>query len=309
MPNYGVIDLGSNSVRLCVYEVKNDTKDSYTKKDFRTLLNNKAMAGLSAHIESGYFTKQGIEHAVDVLKGHNKRLKYFDCIRTDVFATAVLRNAKNATSVIASIEERTGFPIRVLSEQEEAHLGFRGAASDQVLENGTLIDIGGGSTELTQIRESIDLYKASIAHGSLSLYAQEVKAILPKIKELNRMRESISDSLDGLKERSSLEHDVFFGIGGSLRAAAKVYAEVFTPGNRPDTMKLRDYERLIRYSLEYPENFAHLALKAAPDRIHTVIPGSTIAYQLMKECGAHELVLCKNGIREGYLIEHMLLGT
>ena len=92
MPNYGVIDLGSNTIRLCVYEVKDDSKRAYARKDFRTLLNNKVMAGLSAHVSGGVFTEAGVAHALDVLAGHAKRLRYFDCKRTDVFATAVLRN-------------------------------------------------------------------------------------------------------------------------------------------------------------------------------------------------------------------------
>ena len=50
MPNYGVIDLGSNSVRLVVYEVKDDRRPVYTNKDFRSLLNDKVMAGLAAYV-------------------------------------------------------------------------------------------------------------------------------------------------------------------------------------------------------------------------------------------------------------------
>ena len=52
MPNYGVIDLGSNSVRLVVYEVKDDRRAVYTNKDFRSLLNDKVMAGLAAYAVS-----------------------------------------------------------------------------------------------------------------------------------------------------------------------------------------------------------------------------------------------------------------
>lgn len=308
MSNYGVIDLGSNSVRLCVYEVKDDHKNSYTKKDLRTLLNNKVMAGLSAHVENGFFTEQGIHHAVTVLHGHNKRLKYFNCKRTDVFATAVLRNAVNSKAAIRRIEEETGFRITILSEEDEAHLGFVGAVSDQHLETGTLIDVGGGSTEFTRIRKGKDSDNVSIAMGSLSSYSNYVEAILPTEEESETIRRAFTKKFEKLDKPGRYGADRLYGIGGSVRAAAKVYAELFSLEKRPEVLLPEDLEELIAVGTSRPNEFAHVALKAAPDRIHTVLPGCIITQSIMQACSAKELTLCKNGVREGYLIERMLLG-
>ena len=168
MPNYAVIDLGSNSVRLVVFEVRNDKKRSYSYKDVRHLLNNKSMAGLAAYVEDGVFTEAGVKRAASVLKGHLKRSKYFQCKRIDCFATAVLRNASNCDDAIAAIEEETGLPITLLSARDEAHLGFVGATCDRAIERGTLIDIGGGSTELTRIEDGKESDGVSLGMGSLS---------------------------------------------------------------------------------------------------------------------------------------------
>ena len=95
MPNYAVIDLGSNTIRLVVYEVKDDRRKTYSSKDFKSLINDKVMAGLSAFVAAdGTFTDDGVRRAASVLKGHAKRARYFDCKRIDVFATAVLRNVR-----------------------------------------------------------------------------------------------------------------------------------------------------------------------------------------------------------------------
>ena len=102
MPNYGVIDLGSNSVRLVVYEVKDDRRPVYTNKDFRSLLNDKVMAGLAAYVREAVFTQAGVERAASVLKGHLKRARYFQCKRIDVFATAVLRNCDNSAEAVTA---------------------------------------------------------------------------------------------------------------------------------------------------------------------------------------------------------------
>ena len=101
MPTYGVIDLGSNSIRLVIYEVKDDRRSTYSSKDFKSIINDKVMAGLAAFVEDGVFTSDGVDRAVNVLKSHMKRVRYFGCKRVDVFATAVLRNAVNCADAIA----------------------------------------------------------------------------------------------------------------------------------------------------------------------------------------------------------------
>ena len=116
MPNYGIIDLGSNTVRMCIYEVRNSKQTEYRKKkDFRTIINHKIMAGLAAHVEDGLMTAQGIDHAVSVLSGHLRRAEYFNCKRLDIFATAVLRNCDNSHEAVRLIERRIGHDIRILS--------------------------------------------------------------------------------------------------------------------------------------------------------------------------------------------------
>ena len=167
MPTYGVIDLGSNSIRLVIYEVKDDRRSTYSSKDFKSIINDKVMAGLAAFVEDGVFTPDGVDRAVNVLKSHMKRVRYFGCKRVDVFATAVLRNAANCTEAVAEIERRCGLAVTLLSARDEAHLGFVGARCSTPLERGTLVDIGGGSTELTRVEGGRDSDDVSLGQGSL----------------------------------------------------------------------------------------------------------------------------------------------
>ncbi|WP_139653736.1 Ppx/GppA phosphatase family protein [Raoultibacter phocaeensis] len=308
MPNYGVIDLGSNTIRLCVYEVKDDSKRSYSRKDFRTLLNNKVMAGLSAHVSNGMFTEGGVAHALDVLAGHAKRLKYFDCKRTDVFATAVLRNSANSAEAVRAIEKGSGFRITLLSAEDEAHLGFVGASCDRPIEKGALIDIGGGSTELTRISRGTDHDNVSLGQGSLSSFAAHVQSILPTQAEAEAIEASLEEKLGAL-DTTRYRSEVLYGIGGSVRAAAKMHAEAYGQGERPEELAREDIDAIIGACLADPDAFAHTALKAVPDRIHTLVPGCLIIRRLMHDFGANSLCIRKKGVREGYLIERMLIGS
>lgn len=306
MPNYGVIDLGSNSIRLVAYEVKDDRKHAYTNRDFKSLINDKVMAGLSAYVQDGRFTQAGVERAASVLKGHVKRAKYFQCKRIDVFATAVLRNCENSAQAIDAVEKRCGLRINLLSARDEAHLGFRGATCDSAIERGTLIDIGGGSTELTRIEGETDSHDISIPQGSLSSYARFVADVLPTRTETAAIAASLRERMAALPDFASFRAKRFYGVGGSVRAAAKMLALTTESAERPKEMTLADISSLLGLLESSPSRFAHLAVKASAERIHTLVPGCIILKTVMEECGAQAIEVRKYGVREGYLIERML---
>lgn len=304
MANYGVIDLGSNTIRLCVYQVSEEKKNG---KPFRSLLNNRVVAGLSAYVIDGNFSEQGIERASQVLKGHSKRLRYFDCERTDVFATAVIRNCKNSKAVIQELEERSGFSIALLSEKEEAHLGFVGASCEQSIVRGTLIDIGGGSTELTAIAKSHDTSVASIAQGSLSSFTDHVSLVIPTPNEMSTIAAHFEKSLEKTPDLKRYRTKEMFGIGGSLRAAAKVFTTLFAQNEPLTSFTPGQFQEFFDLCRTDPNMIARVILKTVPERVHTLIPGCLIADQAMKTCRAETLTLRKKGVREGYLIERILM--
>ena len=306
MPNYAVIDLGSNSIRLVVYEVKDDCRESYTSKDFKSLINDKVMAGLAAYVSDGVFSAGGIDRAASVLKGHAKRARYFDCKKLEVFATAVLRNAENCAEAVAAIEERTGLPITLLSEKDEAHLGFVGATCDRTVDRGTLVDIGGGSTELTRIEGGLDFDNASIGQGSLSSFARYVRAILPTAAESDAIADALRARLNQLPHARAYRAGTLYGIGGSVRAAAKMHAQAAGHIVRPKSMTADEIRAILDWCHRDPDTFAHTAIKASAERIHTLVPGCIILLALFEELGAERLEICKHGVREGYPTERML---
>ncbi len=311
MPNYGVIDLGSNSIRLVIYEVGNDRKRTYTNHDFHSLLNDKVMAGLSAYVQDGTFTQAGVARAASVLKGHVKRSKYFQCKRLDVFATAVLRNCENSAWAVSAVEEASGMRIHLLSAREEAHLGFRGATCDREIERGTLMDIGGGSTELTRIEGGTDSHNVSIPQGSLSSYAHFVGHVFPTREEERAIADAFRAATETLPDFGSFRAKRFYGVGGSVRAAAKMLAVANGTGgretsDRPKEISSETLAFLLDLLHRDPKTFSHLAAKAAPERIHTLVPGCVIAQTALAEFEARTLEICKYGVREGYLIERML---
>ena len=306
MSHYGVIDLGSNSIRLVVYDVKSNVSKPVAKKDFKSVINEKKIAGLSAYVQDGVFTQDGINRAIEVLEEHLKRARNLDCERICIFATAVLRNCSNSKEAVRAISDAIKLPIDLLSARDEAHLGFVGATCDRTIESGTLIDIGGGSTEITAIVDGKDCHGVSLGQGSVSSYAQFVNMILPTHDEMHDIEDAFKEKLASLGDLEPYHAKRLYGIGGSSRAIAKMYGTAFCSGVRPRVIELHQADALLPLLARSRETFAHLAVKAVPDRLHTVVPGCLIAITLMRAFGARDLEICKYGVREGYLIERIL---
>lgn len=307
MANYGIIDCGSNTVRLCIYQVRSGAVRPYRKKDLKILLNHKTMAGLAAHVAHGTMTERGVARAAEVIGDHLRRAEYFKCKQLDIFATAFLRNCRNSAEAQAAIESAVKHPIHVLSAWDEAHLGYVGVTcADASIRNGVLIDIGGGSTELTRIMDGEDHDNISIPQGSLSSFSDCVLGITPTAREMDVIASDFRRKIEAEGHYRQAHCKVLYGIGGSVRGAAKLYGEVFRDGKRPDTLSPDQMQTLLALYRREPETFAHMALKAVPDRIHTVIPGCIIIDELLRDFQAPQLHICKGGVREGYLIDRML---
>ncbi len=306
MGKYGVIDLGSNTIRLIIYDVKDNTLDVYSSKNFKRIVNEKEMAGLAAFVENGTFTNAGIERAASVLKTLAKHAGYFNCETLEVFATAVIRNASNCDEVAAELTARSGLAISVLSERDEAHLSFVGASCGKAMNAGTLMDIGGGSTELSRIEGGRDFDDISIGQGSLSSFATCVSGVIPTPDEMDSIAQSFRKRLKRTDNLSAYKTDVLYGVGGSARAATKIVAQLRGSETKPRQVSAEDIREVLAVCRAGSPTFAHAALKASAERVHTMVPGCIIINELMCALGANRLEVCKYGVREGYLIERVL---
>lgn len=297
---YGVVDVGSNTVRLCVYDV---TDGGHKVK---VVINRKSMAGLAAYVVDGVMSEEGVQAAICSINKCLKRAAYMNPARVDVFATAVLRNIKNSKEAIRAIEDGTGCKIVLLSDEDEAHLGFVGASFKDQLTHGVLLDIGGGSSEVTLVVDGRDVSRASLPQGSLSSYKKYVADILPSQEEFAAIGESIRAMLQ-TDAHGMAEHRVrrLFGVGGSIRALAEVNA-LLRPGAPTKDLSREHADLLVEDLFLRRKAFVEAVLHAAPERLHTIACGLAILMELFNDFDAETLHICSAGVREGYLLERML---
>ena len=297
---YGVIDIGSNTIRLTVYE-----GDPATGK-FSTFFKLKTMAGLVSYIEkkSGRMSEEGVQKLIEVLDGYLAcTARFKDLVGPFAFATAGIRNAKNANEVIEHVKHACGIDIDLVSGREEAELGYLGAMRQSALTRGVQIDVGGGSTEVSTFDQGALIHAHSIPEGSLSLFSSQVHGLLPTPREADGIRELIREQLAGVKAFAGFSCPVASGTGGTLRAATRLRNAWAPDKNGPQARLTRAQMDAVVDRVFYdPHGSVRDILRIAPERVHTCIPGLLVASEILSLFGARELEVHDFGVREGYLL-------
>ncbi len=291
-----VIDIGSNTMRLAVYQIQDNRAVMVLKK--------KRIVGLAGYVRDGVMTEAGIDAAGEVLEAFRHFLDEFGITQVTAFTTAALRNAANSRVAVAELSRRGGFPIRVISGEEEAELDFLAAARGLGTIRGLLVDIGGGSTELVAYEGAAIREKASLPAGSLSLRTGIVTGTLPSPEEAARLEELAAAAVDALPGFTGVSAPAIGGIGGTFKGGKNVYNALYgLPKSNLtiDVRRLPDMIRRFSPAAGLSEADAVILMRAEPDRLHTLIPGLILAEAITRRFGATTITYSDSGVREGFL--------
>ena len=294
---YALVDLGSNTIRMSIY-------DARRPGGFQLLFSQKKMAGLVNYISCGVLSQEGINVACQVLQSFQWLLRQFGMTQPTVFATASLRNISNTEEAVEAIRERTGLHVDVISGEQEAELGYYGAQLSCDGRPGLMFDIGGGSTELTVVRDGQLEQAVSYPIGSLNLFNHFVSKLWPNKDEIAEMQAHILHTLKGAPAWGRT--DLACGIGGTARAALKIANLYFRKPEGNRTLTVSELDELTEVLLTRKAAARKLILNSCPDRVHTILPGilvmNTVASTLCRE----RVFISKYGVREGYLCRRLL---
>lgn len=293
----GIVDLGSNTIRLSIYKCEDGRS--------HLLMNRKVMAGLAGYVEKGVLSQQGIQVACHTLTGYRTLLDNLDIQDMRVFATASLRNIANTREVVDQVLERTGIRVDVISGEEEAELSFRGALQGMEHRSGLLVDLGGASTELVRYQEREIQSSCSLSVGSLNLFNRYVSGLHPVGAERKMIRAAVREQLAGAAaDLRPVDH--ICGVGGTVRAACKVANLFFDRANDCHTISAGELKLILKRVKNPDRETLRDLLKAAPDRIHTIIPGMLVLDTVCQAYQAKDIIVSACGVREGYLHKKVL---
>ncbi len=293
-----IIDIGSNSMRLTVYEVSRNT--------FKILFREKIMAGLAGYVDHGILSDEGIECAYNGLLDFKETVDLLNINKVNVFATASLRNIENTDEAVRAIKAATGYLVEVISGEEEAVYGYTGAMLELDHRLGSFIDIGGASTEIVVFSEKAPHSVMSFPIGSLSLYRECVKKILPGEASLKKIQNAISSGIDGKRLLEFQKQSPTLCVGGTARAILKITKKIYGLPSDCRTITATQLKEVCTLLCKTDKTATDLILKLEPDRIHTIIPGVMILNYITMLFKADEIVVSKFGVREGYLCKRIL---
>ena len=289
---YGVIDIGSNTIRLVIYAVENGA--------MRRVLSKKSSAGLAACVDKkNSLTEEGIRKATAAISDFVGVAECMDSVELYPFATASLRNIANTDEVLDRIREECGVNVRLLTGHEEALFSYMGAMENT--RDGILSDVGGGSTEIVCSRDGEIVSAGSIPLGSLNTYTKYVSHIFPDEKEKKSIRHHVRDALEAVTLPNPMpDTDTLTLVGGSARVALALYnRDHGAAGDEFPSAYIK--EKLKEDSEKLQSDILHIA----PDRIHTMIPGMLIIREIARLTGCEKIKVSPWGVREGF-IRHIL---
>ena len=297
--NYAVIDLGSNTMRLSVYE----HVDGRIQKTFSL----KEVAGLAEYVSNNKMDIAGIRRACAVINEFKEMAyKFVDAANLHLFATASIRNVKNRDDVVQVIEEETSLKPDVLKGNEEAALGFVGVSRFANCENGIMIDIGGASTELVLFENYKPKELVSLPIGCLNLSVAHVSRIIPKAKEMKKINEEIKKQFAKLEWSKGVNCPLMVGTGGTLRAVLKLSSAIYDLPPEQDEIQARCVKEIIGLLSDRNSEIYHTVYKTTPERLMTISTGLAILQQAIKKFGCETISVSRFGIREGYLMDRVL---
>lgn len=291
---YAVIDIGSNTVRMCVY--------GSDKGRLFPMMNDRAPCGLAAYVEDQCLNEEGIAALTETIEEFKMVIANIGIQTVYPFATAALRLLGNKETIVERVYNETGLKIDVISGKEEARYDYYGIIHEMRSEKGIMTDVGGGSTEIASFTKKGPVSAVTMPVGSLGLYRDCVHDIVPTETEMNAIADITSGHLDSINLPDTEGVKEFFAVGGSVRATCKVANKLFGRPLEANKLSAGDYEKLFEIYREDHMKLCRAVLKTRPDRIHTVIPGMCIQQAILKRLGCDEMTVSASGVRDGYLM-------
>jgi exopolyphosphatase/guanosine-5'-triphosphate,3'-diphosphate pyrophosphatase len=304
----GIIDLGSNSARLMVahyapghaYRITDEISRRVRLSEGEAAGGRIRPAAAARAIESvrmfkAFCDAHSIKHLVPV-------------------ATAAVRDAGNRREFLAELKAATGVGFRVLSGEEEAYYGVLGVVNGVGLRDGLVMDLGGGSAEVSRVAAGRFRRGRTTSLGSVRLTEMFFNgADRAKRKDVDRLVEHVRstfDPIDWMDLAQAHGEGRFVGVGGTVRALARIdreqrdYPLGLVNGYE---LELKRLEALVEKLIELPvSQRARRVPGLQPDRADIILAGALVAREALRRARARCLLVCGYGLREGLFFREFL---
>ncbi|MCF8001460.1 MAG: Ppx/GppA family phosphatase [Halanaerobiales bacterium] len=296
-----VIEIGTNSTRMLIAEMKDD-EINVIKKD---LITTRMGEGVDS---TQNLNEKSMKRGLEALKEFKSEIDEYNIKTIKLVGTSALRDVKNSQEFIDQVRSQIGYNLEIISGEKEAELIFKGVTQDLDFNDYIIIDIGGGSTEfIWKKRDEEEVNIKSIDIGAVRLTERFID---DKNNSLGRnivddistyVNETLNEEIDILPGINNL-----IGVGGTITTMASIM------------LKLDEYnpESIHNYILKYSDvnKVMHILRKLTlkrrekvkglnPDRADIIVPGIIILLETMKNLRNLKLRVSDYDILHGLIVE------
>ena len=283
---YATIDVGSNAIRLLISNIYFHDSELFSTKN--SLVRVPIRLGQDA-FKNGKISKKNISRLLDSMKSFKLLMKVHNVDKYLAYATSALRSSSNGKKIIDLIKENSNIKIEIISGTKEARLITNNPAFSTKSKTFCFIDVGGGSTELTLIKNNIVLISKSFKIGGVRL----INNLVDK-STWNEFGYWIENNLC---DKRNIE---VVALGGNINKIFKL------SGNKigePLSINLinstiNDLEKMSFFN-------KMITLKLNPDRVDVIVPAGKIYQFVLNKMDVKEITVPKVGLADGMVHELM----
>ncbi|MFN2280879.1 MAG: hypothetical protein ACK2TZ_03380, partial [Anaerolineales bacterium] len=294
-----IIDLGSNTNRLIVMET--DLGFSYQLVD-----EVREVVRLHHGMTEKGLSEDAIARGMSTLRLYKDFCQQTHVTQILATATSAVREAANGREFLRRIQDELGISIQLLKGEEEAYYDSLGALNEIELHEGVVLDIGGGSIQLSDIQKRNFYQGSSLSLGALALTERFVENDPISKGEYHLIKDEIERQLDGVTWLPAKTGQILVGLGGTIRNLALIEAErqqypLFT--QHGFTLDKASVKKSISYFREHPLQKRQQLPGLSSDRADIILPGAMVLLAVMNRLDVDRMQLSVNGLREGVFFE------
>ena len=286
---FAIIDLGSNSVRMSINQLEKDGKWKVLKKVRSTVRLSEGMSG------DNFLKEEAMSRVISALEEFCTMARAYKCLSIAAIATAALRCAANKELFISRVKEKTGITFEIISGEDEAHYSYIAVSNTVGIKTGVIFDTGGGSTEITLVKDGEVKRAISLPLGAVMLTE------MLSGKSQMQLYKYVASYIGGISWLDECEGLPLYGIGGSARALASLYKKRLLSNDELDGLKVpysavaKVYQEIFNTPLQKRGDIKGMDIS----RADIILAGLTPCKVLMDMTGSPNLYVCASGVKEG----------
>ena len=281
---YATIDIGSNAIRLLISNVYSDRSNVYVTKN--SLVRVPLRLGQDS-FKKGKISKENILRLLDSIKSFKLLMKVHKAEKYLAYATSALRSSTNGREIVALILKKTKIRVEIITGKKEAQLITNNQSFLKKDNIYCFVDVGGGSTELTLIKNKEIIISKSFKIGGVRLINNLVKK-----STWNKLDQWINTNINKFEQVNLV------GIGGNINKIFKLsgnnigksLTKKSLDNSLHDLSKMSVYDKVIK-------------LKLNPDRVDVIVPAGEIYQFVMNKMNSNEILVPKIGLADGMVHE------